>query len=161
MTASDSPSSEWYTTDGHGFGRGSSSISLCYYTTGQPEPTDRCACWHFYTRGDDGEQRKYTEEEAPEGHLLNTDCDTYRCIVSGIDVSEPWDVDDFGRCHHFLRAVPEARAKLDVMTRFPNWAPLVKIWPELESMYETDPDKVTERLRGLREDREQPECIVS
>lgn len=50
--------------------------------------------------------------------------------------SHPYDPDDFGRCHRFLEAVPEARAKLALMgAASPVWAKLVQHWDELTALY--------------------------
>lgn len=48
----------------------------------------------------------------------------------------PSDPDDFGRCHRFLEAVPEARAKLVEMKRASSvWSNLVDSWDELTALY--------------------------
>lgn len=51
----------------------------------------------------------------------------------------PWDPADFGRCDKFFKAVPEARAKIAAMSAVsPQWAALVPIWDELETLYNGD-----------------------
>lgn len=48
----------------------------------------------------------------------------------------PWDGGDFGRCHRMLLMFPEWRARLPEMgDKYPGWAPLVKIWSELEKLW--------------------------
>lgn len=48
----------------------------------------------------------------------------------------PYDPADFGRCHRFLFAVPEARAKLPMMAAHgPVWSGYVARWEEMEAMY--------------------------
>lgn len=52
----------------------------------------------------------------------------------------PSDPSDFGRCHRLLKiAPPEWRANLSRVTdRFPEWAPLVARWSDLEALYEKE-----------------------
>ncbi len=54
--------------------------------------------------------------------------DRHRC--------HPLDPSDFGRCHRFLQAVPEAQDKLHIMANVSDvWAKLVAIWPDLTALY--------------------------
>jgi hypothetical protein len=48
----------------------------------------------------------------------------------------PLDPDDFRRCHQLLMLIPGWRARIaEVATRFPEWAPFVEAWDELERLY--------------------------
>jgi hypothetical protein len=48
----------------------------------------------------------------------------------------PWDPSDFGRCHRFLEAVPNARESLDAMRQHgPVWAAYVDHWQEMTDLY--------------------------
>lgn len=48
----------------------------------------------------------------------------------------PHDPSDFGRCFRFLLAVPEARAKLSMMSAHGRvWAEYVARWDEMETLY--------------------------
>lgn len=48
----------------------------------------------------------------------------------------PADPDDFGRCYRLLELIPEWRGRLhEVAERFPDWAPLVENWEELEELF--------------------------
>lgn len=48
----------------------------------------------------------------------------------------PWDPSDFGRCHRFLEAVPDARPRLqEVAGLSPVWARLIAAWDELTALY--------------------------
>lgn len=50
--------------------------------------------------------------------------------------SHPRDRGDFGRCYRLLEAVPELRSHLAKMAELsPEWAGLVAVWDELESLY--------------------------
>ncbi|MEN6532318.1 MAG: hypothetical protein ABFD89_01560 [Bryobacteraceae bacterium] len=50
--------------------------------------------------------------------------------------SHPLDPDDFGRCHRFLEAVPEAKARIGEMSAVSKqWAGLVAAWDELTALY--------------------------
>lgn len=49
----------------------------------------------------------------------------------------PYDPYDFGRCYRLLALFPAWQARMpEVAVRFPEWGPLVAIWPELTAMYE-------------------------
>ena len=49
----------------------------------------------------------------------------------------PWDPDDFGRCYRLLNLFPEWLPRLsEVSAKFPKWAGLVAIWPDLTAMFE-------------------------
>lgn len=51
----------------------------------------------------------------------------------------PYDGDDFGRCHRLLELIPEWKSRLgEVATRFPEWAPIVREWPQIEAAYLAD-----------------------
>lgn len=51
----------------------------------------------------------------------------------------PHDPADFNRCVKFLRAVPEARKKLNLLTSHEKpWPELVARWPELESLLDKE-----------------------
>lgn len=51
----------------------------------------------------------------------------------------PRDTADFGRCYRLLKLYPEWLPRLpEVATRFPEWAPLVRNWDRLASLYERD-----------------------
>lgn len=58
----------------------------------------------------------------------------------GVGPNVPHDPADFGRCYRLLKvAPPEWRAGLQrVAERFPQWAPLVARWGELEALYEEE-----------------------
>lgn len=48
----------------------------------------------------------------------------------------PWDASDFGRCHRFLEAVPEARPLLGRMANVSIvWGHLIGAWDELTALY--------------------------
>lgn len=48
----------------------------------------------------------------------------------------PRDPDDFGRCHRFLEAVPDCRAKVPLMADVSEtWAKLAAAWEELTALY--------------------------
>lgn len=50
--------------------------------------------------------------------------------------SIPLDPSDFGRCFRMLLLIPGWRARLpEVATAYPEWAPLVAHWHEIESLY--------------------------
>lgn len=50
--------------------------------------------------------------------------------------AHPIDPADFGRCHRFLLAVPEAVPLLPLMVNVsPVWARLIAAWPELTALY--------------------------
>jgi hypothetical protein len=58
-----------------------------------------------------------------------------RCSLD-LQNSHPRDPDDFGRCHRFLEAVPEARARFHLMKDVsPVWKKLVEEWDELTELY--------------------------
>lgn len=66
----------------------------------------------------------------------------------------PWDASDFNRCAMFFEAVPLARSKIGQMTDVsPEWAALVPVWDELESLLEREraggPSKLTDRMREI------------
>lgn len=64
----------------------------------------------------------------------------------------PHDPDDFGRCYRLLKvAPPEWRANLQrVADRYPEWAPLVARWSEIEALYEEEaPSGVAPRCYAL------------
>lgn len=51
----------------------------------------------------------------------------------------PYDPDDFGRCYRFLKAVPDARARLPLMAGDgPEWMAYVDHWDEMEKLYEEE-----------------------
>ena len=53
----------------------------------------------------------------------------------------PSDADDVGRCVRFLRLAESKGAPVDmavVATTFPEWAPLVARWAEIEAAYQVD-----------------------
>lgn len=55
--------------------------------------------------------------------------------------SLPSDADDVGRCVRFLRLAESKGAPVDmavVAATFPEWAPLVARWPEIEAAYHAD-----------------------
>lgn len=60
----------------------------------------------------------------------------------------PLDPSDFGRCHRFLEAVPEARTRLaEVADLSPTWKTLVQHWDELTALYLKElPSGVCHRL---------------
>lgn len=64
------------------------------------------------------------------------------------DWCHPWDPADFGRCHRFLEAVPEARALLPKMAEVsPVWKALIQHWDELTALYiEEQPQKKAPKL---------------
>lgn len=48
----------------------------------------------------------------------------------------PRDPDDLGRCLGLFEILPEWRPRLpEVADRYPEWAPLVQAWDELEALY--------------------------
>ncbi len=50
--------------------------------------------------------------------------------------AHPHDPSDFGRCHRFLEAVPEAKVNFERMIPVsPVWASLVMHWGELTALY--------------------------
>lgn len=50
--------------------------------------------------------------------------------------SVPLDPSDFGRCYRLLEVVPEWRSRLHrVSAVWPEWAPLVERWGEMERLY--------------------------
>lgn len=58
------------------------------------------------------------------------------CGVGERNSNHPLDASDFGRCHRFLQAVPEARAKLSEMWEVSRaWASLIDHWDELTALY--------------------------
>lgn len=78
-------------------------------------------------------------------------------VKSSFDLNDnyPHDPDDFGRCHRFLEAVPEAQAKFSLMKDVsPTWKTLVDNWEELTALYvEALPSgrapKLYERMKAL------------
>jgi hypothetical protein len=52
-----------------------------------------------------------------------------------IDVYEPADPADFGRCHRLLHAIPGWRARIGEMARVRGWEHLAPAWDELEALY--------------------------
>lgn len=51
----------------------------------------------------------------------------------------PQDPDDFGRCYRLLRAFPAWRNRLaEVADKLPAWAPLVREWDALSSLWEQE-----------------------
>ena len=63
-------------------------------------------------------------------HLLGAAC------KEDIRLAHPHDPADFGRCHRFLQAVPEAVPLLPLMANVsPVWARLIAAWPELTALY--------------------------
>jgi hypothetical protein len=61
--------------------------------------------------------------------------------------SIPYDPDDFGRCYRLLKLMPEWRARLHEMNRYPEWVPLIANWPELEALYvEELPNRTAPKL---------------
>ncbi len=64
------------------------------------------------------------------------------------DWCHPWDPADFGRCHRFLEAVPEARARLPKMAEVSHeWKALVEHWDELTALYHEElPQKKAPKL---------------
>lgn len=51
--------------------------------------------------------------------------------------AHPWDAADFGRCHRFLLAVPEAKHDLPKMALVsPTWARFVAAWDTLTTFFE-------------------------
>ncbi len=69
--------------------------------------------------------------------------------------AHPHDPSDFGRCHRFLEAVPEAREKLPKMAEVsPVWARLIGAWEELTALYLAElptgtAPKLYERMKQL------------
>ena len=70
--------------------------------------------------------------------------------------AHPIDPDDFGRCYRFLRAVPEATAKLPLMADVSlTWSRMIAEWPRMEHLYERDlasgrSDELYELMQSLR-----------
>lgn len=59
-------------------------------------------------------------------HMMGAPCDG----------SYPYDPDDFSRCDHLLRLIPEWRPRILEMAKYgPVWARLAEAWDELEAMY--------------------------
>ncbi len=57
-----------------------------------------------------------------------------------VDNNHPRDNSDFGRCHRFLLAVPEAREKLQLMADHGQaWKNLAADWDKLTALYVADP----------------------
>lgn len=70
--------------------------------------------------------------------------------------AHPWDAADFGRCHRFLEAVPEARPLLGRMANVSTvWEHLIGAWDELTALYlealrtKGNGSELTARIRAL------------
>ena len=51
----------------------------------------------------------------------------------------PHDPSDFGRCYRFLKAVPEARERLDLLRRqSKEWDVMIQNWSRLEALWEEE-----------------------
>jgi len=66
----------------------------------------------------------------------------------------PLDPDDFGRCYRFLKAVPEAREKLSLMSNDSDvWKRYVEHWDEMERLWEEEsPSGVCPKLYKLMDE---------
>lgn len=52
------------------------------------------------------------------------------------EVDFPWDPSDFGRCHRFLMACPDAVMKLHLLRQHgPVWSAYVDHWEEMTALY--------------------------
>jgi len=62
-------------------------------------------------------------------------------VMTGKQVGEgshPYDPDDFGRCYRLLKLFPEWVGRLpEVAARYPRWAGLIAVWPELTALFES------------------------
>lgn len=64
---------------------------------------------------------------------------TGRVLSNDFRPATPRDPADFGRCHRLLALFPEWRTRLgEVAAKHPEWAPLVAVWPELETLFEEE-----------------------
>lgn len=80
--------------------------------------------------------------------------DYMACILSGRgqrEYAHPLDPSDFGRCLTMLNAAPDLRDDMVKMSECsPEWAALVGVWRELETLYESGNWNVLyERMRQL------------
>ena len=89
--------------------------------------------------------------------------ETIVSAVLGIEyegASPPQDSGDFGRCLELLTRIPELRPQLGkVAEAYPDWAPLVKRWRELEYIYHEEVERgdgralrLNNRIQDLLED---------
>lgn len=73
----------------------------------------------------------------------------------------PSDPSDFGRCYRLLRLLRSGKEYMldlhELSKQFPEWAPIIEAWPELEALYEEElkrPDglmsKLYARMQELR-----------
>lgn len=68
--------------------------------------------------------------------------------------SIPPDSSDFGRCWRLLAEFPEWRSRIGEMAVYPEWAPLVPAWDELEALYVAgDGKRLYARMLELRGER--------
>lgn len=63
----------------------------------------------------------------------------------------PYDPSDFGRCHRFLQAFPNAKKNLDKLRESgPEWSAYIDHWGEMERLYEEErPTEKAPKLYGL------------
>ena len=55
------------------------------------------------------------------------------------DGGVPHDPADFGRCWRLLKRIAGWRERLpEVAVKFPEWAPFVEAWPEMEALWEEE-----------------------
>lgn len=113
-------------------------------------------CFNGMIEGANAVVKAFAEKEKPavqgmgllawlNSHDTGTSSKTMASHLMGASMpsnhySHPLDNSDFGRCHRFLLAVPEAREKLPKMAELGDvWGKLVDHWDELTVMYEADP----------------------
>ena len=91
----------------------------------------------------------FTADEWYRSNDTGASSETIWSVMTGNPVkhySIPLDPSDFGRCRRLLQAFPAWRASLgEVAVRFPEWAPFVAAWDEMDRLYERDEPTGTSR----------------
>jgi hypothetical protein len=78
------------------------------------------------------------------GHAGTSSKTMWNCFMGNkhVDISHPYDPDDFSRCYKLLQAVPEWKSRMYLLKKLsPQWSNLVDNWEELTRMYERNVDE--------------------
>lgn len=77
------------------------------------------------------------------------------CNGPEAEYAHPIDVDDFGRCYRFLKAVPDVKGHMHRLeSKSRQWEALVELWDHLSAIYEQGhngilSDEIQELLKGV------------